>query len=82
MAQLPAARPTMPSKQTPLGSGFGAANTADDVICDIDLGGKTALVTGGYSGLGLETARVLAKAGAKVRLTTNKTHCTTFTNSI
>jgi NAD(P)-dependent dehydrogenase (short-subunit alcohol dehydrogenase family) len=56
----------MRSIQIPFGSGFGAANTAEDVIGDIDLRGKTALVTGGYSGLGLETARVLAKAGAKV----------------
>jgi len=52
--------------QKPIGSGFSAASTADDVIKGIDLSGKTAIVTGGYSGLGLETARVLAAAGAKV----------------
>ncbi|MFE6553374.1 oxidoreductase [Streptomyces sp. NPDC057746] len=52
--------------QRPLPSGFGAASTADDVIKGIDLTGKVAIVTGGYSGIGLETARVLRAAGADV----------------
>jgi NAD(P)-dependent dehydrogenase (short-subunit alcohol dehydrogenase family) len=52
--------------QTPLGSGFTAASTATDVIKDIDLTGKTAIVTGGYSGLGTETVRALRAAGAAV----------------
>jgi NAD(P)-dependent dehydrogenase (short-subunit alcohol dehydrogenase family) len=56
----------MSNIQSPIGSGFGAASTAADVIRNIDLSGKTAIVTGGYSGLGLETARVLADAGAQV----------------
>jgi NAD(P)-dependent dehydrogenase (short-subunit alcohol dehydrogenase family) len=55
----------MVSKQAQIGSGFNAASKAGAVISNIDLSGKTALVTGGYSGLGLETVRVLAKAGAK-----------------
>lgn len=52
--------------QTPIPSGFNAASTATDVIAGIDLSGKTAVVTGGYAGLGLETARVLRDAGAHV----------------
>ncbi len=52
--------------QQPLGSPFSATSTARDVLADIDLSGATALVTGGYSGLGLETARSLAAAGARV----------------
>jgi NAD(P)-dependent dehydrogenase (short-subunit alcohol dehydrogenase family) len=52
--------------QAPIGSGFGAASTADEVIAGIDLSGKTAIVTGGYSGIGLEPARVLRAAGAAV----------------
>jgi NAD(P)-dependent dehydrogenase (short-subunit alcohol dehydrogenase family) len=56
----------MTSSQTPLGSGFGAHSTADDVLDGIDLTGRTVLVTGGYSGIGLETTRALSKAGATV----------------
>ncbi len=54
------------TEQAPLGSGFGMRSTASEVISGIDLSGKTALVTGGYSGLGLETVRALAGAGADV----------------
>ncbi len=56
----------MPGPQQPIGSGFGAASTTQDVIAGIDLHGKTAIVTGGYAGLGLETTRILAAAGAEV----------------
>ena len=52
--------------QQPLPSGFGAASTADDVIKGIDLTGRVAVVTGGYSGIGLETVRVLRAAGAEI----------------
>ncbi|MFC8372411.1 SDR family NAD(P)-dependent oxidoreductase [Streptomyces sp. NPDC057238] len=52
--------------QHPIGSGFGARSTADDVLEGVDLTGRLALVTGGYSGLGLETTRALVKAGARV----------------
>jgi len=52
--------------QHPIGSGFGPATTAAEIICGIDLSGKTAIVTGGYSGIGLETTRTLHSAGANV----------------
>lgn len=52
--------------QRPLGSPFGAASTAEDVMADVDLTGVTAVVTGGYSGLGLATTRSLAASGARV----------------
>jgi NAD(P)-dependent dehydrogenase (short-subunit alcohol dehydrogenase family) len=54
------------SQQAPIGSGFGHRTTARDVLAGIDLSGRTAIVTGGYSGLGLETTRALAGAGATV----------------
>jgi NAD(P)-dependent dehydrogenase (short-subunit alcohol dehydrogenase family) len=56
----------MSTAQHKIGSGFGAHSTADDVLAGVDLSGKLAIVTGGYSGLGLETTRSLAKAGARV----------------
>lgn len=56
----------MPHVQSPLHSGFGAASTAREVIAGIDLSGKTAIVTGGYSGIGVETTRALLDAGARV----------------
>jgi NAD(P)-dependent dehydrogenase (short-subunit alcohol dehydrogenase family) len=52
--------------QVPLQSGFHAKSTAAEVLKDINLAGKIAIVTGGYSGLGLETVRALASKGAKV----------------
>ncbi|MGW3339545.1 SDR family NAD(P)-dependent oxidoreductase [Streptomyces sp. NPDC001009] len=52
--------------QHKIGSGFGADSTADEVLAGIDLTGRLAVVTGGYSGLGLETTRALTKAGAHV----------------
>lgn len=56
----------MTTPQIPLASPFGYRSTAAEVIAGIDLAGQVALVTGGYSGLGLETVRALAGAGAKV----------------
>lgn len=50
-------------------AGFGHDTTTDEVLEGIDLGGKLALVTGGTSGLGAETARALASKGARVVLT-------------
>jgi NAD(P)-dependent dehydrogenase (short-subunit alcohol dehydrogenase family) len=48
--------------------GFGATTTAAEVIEGIDLSGRRALVTGGASGIGVETARALAGAGAEVTI--------------
>ena len=47
---------------------FGAESTAMQVIAGIDFAGKRAIVTGGSSGIGIETARALASAGADVTL--------------
>jgi len=54
------------SDQVPTGSDFHAKSTAAEVLSGFDLTGKTAIVTGGYSGLGLETVRALASKGAAV----------------
>ncbi len=56
----------MRTPQAKINSGFGARSTAADVLAGIDLSGRVAIVTGGYSGLGLETTRALAAAGAQV----------------
>ena len=45
---------------------FGATTTADEVLEGKDLSGKTAFITGGYSGLGQETARAMAAKGAHI----------------
>jgi NAD(P)-dependent dehydrogenase (short-subunit alcohol dehydrogenase family) len=52
--------------QKPIRSGFTSTSTAMEVIKGIDLHGKTAIVTGGYAGIGLETVKTLVSAGAEV----------------
>lgn len=52
--------------QKPINSGFNAKSETKDIINNIDLNNKVAIVTGGYSGIGLETTKALVAAGADV----------------
>lgn len=54
------------TKQKPIQSGFDETTSAEEVIQNINLKNKIAIVTGSSSGIGLETARVLSNAGATV----------------
>jgi NAD(P)-dependent dehydrogenase (short-subunit alcohol dehydrogenase family) len=56
----------MTTPQKPVLSPFSVASTATEVMAGVNLAGHLAVVTGGYSGLGLVTARSLARAGAQV----------------
>lgn len=56
----------MKTEQKPIGSGFGMRTEASQATGGRRLDGKLAIVTGGYSGLGLETTKALAGAGATV----------------
>src|SRR5580692_414482 len=49
-------------------STYGPTTTAAEIVADVDLHGRRALVTGASSGIGVETARALASAGAEVTL--------------
>jgi NAD(P)-dependent dehydrogenase (short-subunit alcohol dehydrogenase family) len=60
--------------QKPVNSGFGTTSTVHDVIKGIDLHGKTAIVTGGYAGIGLETVKAFVAAGAKVIIPARDIH--------
>lgn len=63
---------TVTELQHSIGSGFGARTTATDALDGRDLTGQVAIVTGGYSGLGLETTRALSGAGASVVVTARR----------
>jgi NAD(P)-dependent dehydrogenase (short-subunit alcohol dehydrogenase family) len=54
------------TKQEPIQSNFGAKSTAKEIIGKRNLYGKIAIVTGGYSGVGLEITRAFANAGVQV----------------
>jgi NAD(P)-dependent dehydrogenase (short-subunit alcohol dehydrogenase family) len=53
---------------SPITSPFGWSSTAREVAAGVDLTGRRAIVTGSASGIGVETARALAEAGAEVTL--------------
>lgn len=54
------------TKQVPIKSGFGDRTSASEVLASYNLSGKVAIVSGGYSGLGLATTQALCAAGATV----------------
>ncbi|MDX1871701.1 SDR family NAD(P)-dependent oxidoreductase [Mycolicibacterium sp. 120266] len=59
---------TLVPDAAPVRTPFGFESTAAEVSAGVDLSGKTAIVTGASSGIGVETARALARAGAAVTL--------------
>jgi NAD(P)-dependent dehydrogenase (short-subunit alcohol dehydrogenase family) len=61
------------SVATPIVTPFDAEATAAEVVEGIDLSGRRAVVTGASSGIGVETARALAAAGAAVTLAVRRT---------
>jgi NAD(P)-dependent dehydrogenase (short-subunit alcohol dehydrogenase family) len=71
-AAIPGARSRYSAARRWLGSDEGGPvafdTTTDEVLADVDLTGRRAIVTGASTGLGLETARALAAAGAAVTL--------------
>ena len=59
--------------RAPLSTSFTASSTAQEVVRGVDLTGVRAVVTGASSGIGVETARALAAAGAQVTLAVRNT---------
>jgi NAD(P)-dependent dehydrogenase (short-subunit alcohol dehydrogenase family) len=66
-------RKTLVTTESPITTPFGFDSTAAEVVAGVDLSGKRAIVTGGSSGIGIETARALAGAGAEVTLAVRDT---------
>src|SRR5262245_7034308 len=54
------------TQQYPIGSGFTAASTIDDVMAGIDLSDKNLVITAGHARLGSEVTRAFSRAGASV----------------
>ena len=54
------------NQQAPLNSGFGNRTMAADILKGVNLEGRNVIVTGGYSGIGIEAVKALANAGASV----------------
>ncbi|NET32931.1 MAG: SDR family NAD(P)-dependent oxidoreductase [Cyanothece sp. SIO1E1] len=54
------------SDQIPVNSPFDRTSTGEEILSSVQLDGKVAVVTGGYSGIGLETTKALAEKGVKV----------------
>jgi NAD(P)-dependent dehydrogenase (short-subunit alcohol dehydrogenase family) len=61
------------TESTRITTPFGVESTAADVVADVDLSGRRAIVTGAGSGIGVETARALALAGAEVTMAVRRT---------
>ena len=59
--------------QKPVNSGFDTKSEPSEILEGVDLSGKVAMVTGGYSGIGLETSRALKEAGARVIVPARRT---------
>jgi NAD(P)-dependent dehydrogenase (short-subunit alcohol dehydrogenase family) len=72
IGRLPAVR-SINVTMAPITTPFGFESTAAEVVYGIDLTGKRAIVTGASSGIGIETARALADAGAEVTLAVRDT---------
>ncbi len=64
----PMTNSTSPTADDLITTPFGAESTALEVVEGVDLSGKRAVVTGGASGIGVETVRALAQAGAAVTI--------------
>src|SRR6185369_6419718 len=58
---------------SPVRTSFGFHSTAEEVLDGVDLSGMRAVVTGASSGIGVETVRALARAGAEVTLAVRNT---------
>jgi len=70
--QTEAMTDTISPSQDLITTPFDFETTALDVVDGVDLAGKRAIVTGGASGIGIETARALAQAGAEVTIAARK----------